>query len=519
MSNEFISSSDTKGIILLEGRKGSKEPLILEIMDDKKQTVFEIKMPLSLDTPENMYRHVELRSVINENGKIEGNYTGIPQNYPDEMTNGKNLIFIHGYKVAASSGIGWLSEIFKRFYWSGSNARFYGVSWAGDADNGKILPAPYQKNIVNAFKTAPYLATVLASIQGDKILAAHSAGNMVASHAIVNHGLTVQKYFMLNAAVPVEAYDESAVCNQPYLTMNEKCGEFTPNPDWTDPKWPRQPNPMVAWPDWLGQTTGNFYDSKTWSANYYQLFAGTADVRSQLTWRGLFQNERLFSIAYNFYSAGEAWYSGRGDEVFELHPTLDWGIGTGALTDSARYAWQKQENCKGDHCTGSSLTGGTPYAGWGFYTKEETGGDPPVTVTKPFYSASEANSLPLDTLKTAPVFRHNPPQIFGNPQALTDFSGVDNLKTREAVLAMAIPALSPAAGGSEIKKFNGYSTGKEDARNFNLDQDPNLRNGWPRNNSHTYKTRWLHTDLKDAAYLYTYPFYQKMVKLGQLNIE
>ena len=39
---------------------------------------------------------------------------------------------------------------------------------------------------------------------------------------------------------------------------------------------------------------------------------------------------------------------------------------------------------------------------------------------------------------------------------------------------------------------------------------------WGRDDD-TYDTRWLHCDLKDMAYFFTYKLWDKFVELGSLN--
>ena len=53
---------------------------------------------------------------------------------------------------------------------------------------------------------------------------AHSLGNMLVSAAKQDYGLQYAKYFMLNAAVPAEAYDLSIAIRVPQLV----------HPDWAD---------------------------------------------------------------------------------------------------------------------------------------------------------------------------------------------------------------------------------------------------------------------------------------------
>ena len=50
-------------------------------------------------------------------------------NEPD--TNDKNFVFLHGYNVNPDQARGAFADMFKRLYWSGSHAKFYGVTWNG----------------------------------------------------------------------------------------------------------------------------------------------------------------------------------------------------------------------------------------------------------------------------------------------------------------------------------------------------------------------------------------------------
>ena len=95
---------------------------------------------------------------------------------------------------------------------------------------------------------------------------AHSLGNMLVSSAIKDHGLSYYaKYYMLNAAVPMEAYDRDASA----AAM-------------VDHDWRRVTNSV-------------------YSANWWQLF-NNGDGRVALTWR-----ERFCGITnvVNCYSASE----------------------------------------------------------------------------------------------------------------------------------------------------------------------------------------------------------------------
>ncbi|MBP5788191.1 MAG: hypothetical protein J6Y19_10315 [Kiritimatiellae bacterium] len=112
------------------------------------------------------------------------------------------------FNVTSNEARGWHSEMFKRFHQSGSDAKFWGVTWYGD--EGLVNELHYHEDVVNAFEAAGPLADVLrTNATGPLVLMAHSLGNLVVSSAIRDHGLVCEKYFMFNAAVPAEAYDAS----------------------------------------------------------------------------------------------------------------------------------------------------------------------------------------------------------------------------------------------------------------------------------------------------------------------
>ena len=64
-------------------------------------------------------------------------------------------------------------------------------------------------NVHNAFPTAPSFASAFSDNASNTTIIAHSLGNMVVCSAIQNHGFRPARYFMLNAAVPAEAFEVS----------------------------------------------------------------------------------------------------------------------------------------------------------------------------------------------------------------------------------------------------------------------------------------------------------------------
>jgi len=76
------------------------------------------------------------------------------------------------------------------------------------------------------------------------------------------------------------------------------------------------------------------------------------------------------------------------------------------------------------------------------------------------------------------------------------------------IIAQGVPALSGPAGFNAINILGFY--------NYDVNADAHKPNGWGRSGG-TYKTRWLHSDLKDMAYLYTYDLFNQIVTEGGLK--
>ncbi len=437
-----VAANPNKGVLLMESTASTAYPLVLEVVSNNT-VLCEAELPMRTSSVEFMFHHKNLR----EDG------FGMPDRdasvaINELPSNGKNFIFVHGYNVSAQAARGWQSEIFKRMFWSGSNARFHGITWHGDRGS----KANYQENVSSAFKTAPHLKDYVSSISGTKIMLAHSLGNMVVSSAIEDHGVSVSKYLMLGAAVAAEAYDAT--------TFNDSTNS----------------NPMLP-EDWDG------YESQTFSANFHELYS-SPDKRSELTWQSRFEN--VVSVAYNFYSSE--------DEVFEIHPSVTFLSGFDLNLTLSRYVWQKQEVFKGCDSWFPLSFGSTKWWGWGFNRN---------LLGFKEYSASEANALTDIQLRQEPVFRYGRPA-----EAYVRVNNLDDEAVNE-MLAMGLPAMSPSAGQVPITPIQNNGGG-------NFDISTWKQNGWPRNEQ-PYLQRWLHSDCKDVAYLYTQELFVQLVTEGGLK--
>ena len=156
--------NDNKGLILLEARAATQAPLVLEIKKKSDGTVIcTEEMTVSIDSVEKMFRWINLRPT----GGLPAS-TGEPSNNPDSLSNGKNVFFLHGFNVTADESRGWSAEMFKRLYWSGSKAKFWGMTWEGDV--GLINALHYQEDVANALAVASNFNAQVSGVSGDKIV-------------------------------------------------------------------------------------------------------------------------------------------------------------------------------------------------------------------------------------------------------------------------------------------------------------------------------------------------------------
>ena len=438
-----ITADGRKGVLLLEGAGVTAAPLTLEVRKDG-QTIFQRELPLSLSGVEAMYRWINLRNVV---GGVETRATSlfVPSNNPDALSSGKNFVFVHGYSVSEEQARAWSAEMFKRLFWSGSRAKFYAVTWCGnDSQMPGWLPLVgdatpnYYINVEHAFRTAPDLKTVVSGLSGQTYIAGHSLGNMLVSSAIVDSGLSVSAYFMLNGAVAMEAYNPNSSTNN------------------------------MRHPNWQN------YSNRLWASEWYRLFSG-GDGRHTLTWRN-----RCGDIgnSYQYYSTGE-----------DVLNNSD-----GALPSvGAERSWINQEMRKGTWLI--TIGPGNGEAGWGFnysYTNERGF----------VISPSEADELTDAQIRTNSFFALlDDEDLYGaNGSTLAQQPTVYG-----RLLADAIPALSSAMGRNQLNDFGAGQINMMDQQN-----------GWPaaRLSDPELGHRWLHSDLKNVAFLYVYELFDDIASRG-----
>jgi len=484
---------ESLGVILIEGRKATSKPLVLEV--SKGSTVLcQIPFYLKIDGVEEMFRHQNLLRDGGLRTSKPASRTGEPKNYPDNLTDGNKLVFVHGYNVNPEEARGWAAEMFKRFFWSGSRAGFCAVTWNGAESKGMLwigghgdVTPDFHINVAHALATAPAFASYLAGLSGEKTVVAHSLGNMVALSAISDSRASVKNFFMLDAAVAIEALDANADVNSTGDDGNEN----------------------MVHKDWLiyRDYNGPYPNERFFASEWYHLFDNSTDARNSLTWRGRFGDTGRTAL-YNFFSSGE--------EVLGVHSkdTLPNWSDTAGDPASGRAegqgAWALQEKLKGrgigDDHPEVNLVGST-YGGWGFNSAYD--------YLKPQHKESR---IKTSQLRAAPFFRTGVSgldvalgrpsrlsRLYENTSRASEFAAAN----RDKLLADMIPARTLPLGGHPVKNTQIFPNG------FQFDMQKTFKNEgqWPARK----RPEWLHSDVKAVAYPYIWPLFDRIVKEGGLN--
>jgi Regulator of chromosome condensation (RCC1) repeat len=469
-----------KGIVLIDGRSATNKPLILEVLKSGRR-IAQVSFDIRFDSVEKMYRHLNL---ISANNNSDGRPTelGQPDNYPDTLCSKKHFVFVHGFKVTPDAARSWNAQMFKRLHQAGSKAKFYGITWHGAERTGGVILPDYHKNVDNAFATAQPFSEFVSALNGDVTVAAHSLGNMLVGSAIHDWTAGITNYYMVDAAVALEAYD-GGTPREPAMTQS-KWGDYPEN-TWTS----------------------------EWHAN--PTFAAD-DARCTLTWRDRFS--QVASHTYNFYS--------RSEDVLRIQegdPSLWPDVTKTQLLHAGLYAWALQEKLKGLKIYVPIIgTVGSTYGGWQFTRNYFFD---PVHVGTP--SVSIARLLGAQALTTEPVFDPgfslggSPPirearvMHADTPGWVADLTSsatgsVTAKSHRNQLLAEMFPARTLPAGANQV--------GKLQDGNFNM---PLLfitsESAWPHQDRFNEILEWRHTDVKDIAYPHLHQLFAKWRELGELD--
>ena len=460
----------TQFVFFLEAQHKAQAPLTLSITSavpilPDRQVLDLCALPVTIANVEEMYATLNLRNP---------SHTYAAAVTPPLAHSDSVVAFIHGYSVSEDDAEGWFNALFKRLWQSGLNAHFCGITWHGD-DEGNL--PDYYRNVRNAFVAAGRLNTALRTVPlagyARTSIMAHSLGNMVVSAAVQDYDAPIDAYFMLNAAVPAEAYDATPLTHD-FPTNGIPRGLV--HDDWR----------AVAPQAWANFWHRHFLPQE----GYTPTPADTA--RASLTWHGRFKDvlTKPDVDVYNYYSAGATENGDSlGDEVFELMDrTPDPTTGFEWFKNKGRYSWQKQECYKGRHTSFWDFKfAASDTMGWGV----EDGTSPP---TSP------------EAYRTAPYFHRNPSLILQN-----DASAI--LAQRDPLLAYGIPAMTRAVGTVELDDVKSNTNLQESY--VNREEEPWARGQWSLDEP--LRGRWLHSDIKDVSYPFTRILFKDILEKGKLK--
>lgn len=463
LNPEFLNKGgfSAGGVILVECRSATDKPLVLVVEKDGV-VIAELSAALKICAVEEMYRHADLTGLAKEydGGSItppqppKPTNMGEPAGLPDSETIDKYFVFVHGYNVNAYQARGWNAEVFKRLYALGSRARFIGVTWNGDTG------LDYHKAVFHAFLAGDGLKVSLGlHTSADVTVAAHSLGNMLVSHAIQSGGFTPTRYYMINAAVPVEAYDSSVL----------------------EQKGPGSAYEAMTESGWKGK------DDRMFASNWHRLFDPTYDSRGKLGWKGIFKEVVTGTITTNFYTPGE--------DVVENPKSSSSLIILDMIHnfDTERGAWGHQEMIKG----GAGL-------GRFAFKRVQGGWDRRANLDAPVISSDE--------LGTNPRFG-----LFLEGDLFSDDESVGSIKAAEPrvlydLLARGLPALSYAAAANPVPSLVAGSS------NFNMETQGRVSGVWPLDGHGDDRFgQWNHSDFKNVSLPYVARMYQSMIDKGNLE--
>jgi hypothetical protein len=169
---------------------------------------------------------------------------------------------------------------------------------------------------------------------------------------------------------------------------------------------------------------------------------------------------------------------------------LNNGDGTMHAFLAAEWAWVNQEMRKG---IWPCLVPGNNEGGWGWNTTyRNNDGSYPLL-------PSAANVLTDDNIRTNSFFRwFDNDGLYGTNGSML----AQDWHLRAQLLGDGVPALSRAMGRNQLDLFAN--------RNLNMNAK---KNSWPleRLNSDLLD-RWLHSDIKNVAYLFTYKVFDDIVR-------
>ena len=456
----FVSLSQSgSGTIIMEFPDFARDhELYLNVYAKSDDALlFSAKLKLHVGDVSNMLGWENLRSAAGGSGGVPTRLA--TDDWPEDEREEGNLVFVHGYNMEEDVETQlWAQNVFKKLWWAGLDRGVIAVQWNGDRGQlfGTLTPN-YYGNVQNAFQTAPALSNAMEAVQGPKWFLAHSLGNMLVSAAIQDYGMRHEKFFMLNAAIAMEALDPTNGITQTSHDM------MTPS----------------AWTN---------YEDRVRATHWFECFP-EGDGRRLLTWKGRFAN---VTNIVNFYSTQEEVVN-NGDG--KLHTIL-----------RRNYVWYNQETRKGR---------------WPMMLHEYEGGwefNPVYDISSGRHmSPTNAAELTDEQLRQTPFFLdfYNP-EMHTSPNGMIVAS---NYIYRAEMLAYAIPAESFAVGANPIPgRFTMTTNNAFDVLYDNYDMGTLFisgRDDLPANDpSDTRKKHrdWQHSSFVQRSYKRVHQLYKEIIK-------
>ncbi len=416
---------------------------------------------------------LNLRSAAGGSGGVPTRLTTM--DWPPEAHEPGNVVFVHGYNMEEDKEVApWAKNVFKKLWWAGLDRGFVAVQWRGNEGQipldlpvlGYVTPNFYG-NVLNAFATASALKTEMDGVSGPKWFIAHSLGNMLVSAAIQDCGMPHEKFFMLNAAVAMEAFDPTGGITQ------VSHDNMTPE----------------AWTN---------YTDKVRATHWFERFPA-GDGRRLLTWKGRFGN---VTNIVNFYSTQEEVVNNGDGDLHSIY--------------QRNYVWYNQETRKGSWpLMLHEYEGGWEFNGYYDTTTNYWLGGLLQTETCHMPPAA-ADQLSDGQLQQIPFFLD-----FVNAEMHSSSNGAiaaNNYLYRAEMLAYAIPSESFAVGANPIPRLDDITDLSEiNEGNYNMATlFTNGRDDLPGNHPTDTKKKhrdWQHSTFVQRSYKRVHQLFKVVVQL------
>jgi hypothetical protein len=204
----FEAGGEGKGGLVVtfwkDGRRiGEAPPVWLELKNIK--TMYQ----RASATPEALIPPYESNSSAFDEALIGYNPDVTPKFEPPLQEDPQCVIFVHGWRPSEASAANAGQTMYKRLWWQGFNGRFATFRWPTYTS-----VFSYNSSEWRAWKYGKSLAEYVSRYIKQQLpdysitVAAHSMGNIVTGSALMR-GLTINKYILLEAALPAGCYDDS----------------------------------------------------------------------------------------------------------------------------------------------------------------------------------------------------------------------------------------------------------------------------------------------------------------------